>query len=104
MKFIRTDDFRPQQAWAARDIGEIDGVGVRVHWTDQPYRWHVNDGAEVFGVLQGMVWMHWRDADDQEQKTLLKTGDFCHAEAGDAHVAHPCGEALVLVVERKGSI
>lgn len=104
MKFIRTHDFQPGKAWAARDLGEVDGVTVRAHWTDQPYRWHVNDGAEVFGVLQGAVDMHWRDPAGAEQTTRLEVGDFCFAEAGDCHVAHPVGEALVLVVERKGSV
>ena len=28
---------------------------VRLHWTDQPYQWHVNDGDEVFAVLDGEV-------------------------------------------------
>lgn len=104
MKFISTHDFQPAHAWDARDLGEVDGVTVRAHWTDQPYRWHVNDGAEVFGVLQGAVDMHWRDTDGTERIRRLGPGEFCFAEAGDAHVAHPCGAALVLVVERKGSV
>jgi mannose-6-phosphate isomerase-like protein (cupin superfamily) len=89
--------------WGAVDIGEVEGASVRVHWTDQPYRWHVNDGAEVFLVLAGTVDMHWREA-GREQVRRLEAGDACFAEIGDEHVAHPVGEARILVVERKGSV
>ena len=46
-----TKTFRADRAWGARDIARIDGASVRLHWTDQPYEWHVNDGEEVFVVL-----------------------------------------------------
>ncbi|PTT74143.1 cupin, partial [Pseudomonas sp. HMWF010] len=73
------------------------------HWTDQPYRWHVNDGPEVFIVLSGTVDMHWR-LDGAERVERLDAGDACFAEPGDEHVAHPLGEARILVVERRGSV
>ncbi len=38
----------------------MNGITTRVHWTDQPYKWHVNDGEEVFAVLDGKVDMHYR--------------------------------------------
>jgi hypothetical protein len=31
-------------------------------------------------------------------------GDMFVADVGDEHVAHPVGEARILVVERKGSV
>jgi hypothetical protein len=43
--------FRADRPWGARDLAEIDGATIRLHWTDLPYKWHVNDGAEVFLVL-----------------------------------------------------
>lgn len=39
--------------WGARNIAVIDGVSIRLHWTDQPYRWHVNDGPEIFTLPDG---------------------------------------------------
>jgi len=95
--------FKGDRAWAALDIGEIDGATVRLHWTDQPYRWHTNDGPEAFIVLTGSVDMHWRK-DGVEAIERLNAGDACFAEIGDEHVAHPVGEARILVVERKGSV
>ncbi|MBI2262189.1 MAG: cupin [Caulobacterales bacterium] len=95
--------FTADRAWAALDIGEIDGATVRLHWTDQPYRWHTNDGPEAFIVLTGSVDMHWRK-DGVEAIERLNAGDACFAEIGDEHVAHPVGEARILVVERKGSV
>ena len=102
MQIVRARDFIADRAWAARDIAVLDGTSVRLHWTDQPYRWHVNDGQEVFVVLDGMVDMHCRDATG-EHVLRMTVGDIFHAEAGDAHVAHPLGAARILVIERAGS-
>ena len=40
--------FTADRAWGARDLAEIAGATVRLHWTDKPYIWHTNTGAEVF--------------------------------------------------------
>ena len=95
--------FRSDRAWGARDLAEIDGATVRLHWTDAPYVWHVNDGTEVFAVIDGIVDMHFRQ-DGSEHVAVLAPGDIFIAAAGDQHVARPRGEARILVVERKGSI
>jgi mannose-6-phosphate isomerase-like protein (cupin superfamily) len=95
--------FRSDRPWGARDVAEIEGATVRLHWTDQPYVWHVNDGAEVFVVLAGEVEMRFR-REGEETRVRLKASDIFVAEAGDEHVAHPLGEARILVIERKGSI
>ena len=94
--------FRAARAWGARDIAEIDGATVRLHWTDQPYKWHQNDGVEVFVVLEGAVDMHYRDG-GVEKRVRLESTDIFVAREGDEHVAHPIGEARILVIERKGS-
>jgi len=95
--------FTADRAWGARDLAEVEGATVRLHWTDRPYRWHVNDGAEVFVVLDGVVEMHWREA-GVEKSARLGPSDLFVAADGDEHVACPVGEARVLVVERKGSV
>jgi mannose-6-phosphate isomerase-like protein (cupin superfamily) len=95
--------FRADRAWGALDLAEVEGATVRLHWTDSPYQWHVNDGIEVFAVLDGVVNMHYR-ADGEEKAVRLEAGAIFVAEAGDEHVARPEGEARILVVERKGSI
>jgi mannose-6-phosphate isomerase-like protein (cupin superfamily) len=59
----------------------MNGISTRVHWSDQPYVWHVNDGQEVFVVLDGRVRMRYR-----------KDG------------AEPLGVARVLVIETEGSL
>ena len=95
--------FRTVKAWGARDIAEIDGATVRLHWTDRPYIWHVNDGREVFVVLEGVVEMHYRLGQVEKVERLV-AGDIMSVEAGDEHVAHPVGDARILVVEKKGSV
>ncbi|MGU7772334.1 cupin domain-containing protein [Burkholderia sp. MR1-5-21] len=103
MKIIRSTAFTADRAWGALDIANLHGITVRLHWTDQPYRWHVNDGDEVFAVLDGCVDMHYREA-GVERSVLLAAGDVFHAPAGTEHVAHPIGEARILVVETEGSV
>ena len=103
MNFVAPRDFVATKAWAALPIAEIEGATIRLHWTDRPYIWHVNDGAEVFVVLEGDVTMHYR-RDGHEHRQLLQAGDICHAAPGDEHVAHPHGPARVLVIEKKGSV
>lgn len=100
---IRAREFRSERAWGAQDIAQIEGASVRLHWTDQPYRWHVNDGAEVFAVLDGMVDMHHK-VDGVVQVARLTAGDVFYAGVGCEHVAHPVGEARILVVEKAGSV
>jgi mannose-6-phosphate isomerase-like protein (cupin superfamily) len=104
MRFIDADTYTAERPWGALDIAEFEDATVRLHWTDQPYVWHINDGPEVFVVLDGTVDMHYRGADGAEHVERLRPGRVCHAESGDEHVAHPAPEARILVIERKGSI
>lgn len=103
MRTIVPAAFTGSRAWDALDIERIDEATVRLHWTDQPYKWHVNDGPEVFVVLDGIVDMHTRHR-GTESVHRLNVGDIFHAQDGDEHVAHPIGGARVLVIERAGSI
>ena len=102
MNFITARDFTGQDAWEAIPVANMGGITVRLHWTDEPYKWHVNDGEEVFVVLDGSVDMHFRDKKGQHVKRM-EIGDIFYASIGTEHVAHPVGEARVLVVEREGS-
>lgn len=103
MKFIDAGGYTADRPWEALDLGEFDNATVRLHWTDQPYTWHVNDGPELFVVLDGAVDMHYR-VNGEERVELLTPGTVCCVETGDEHVAHPAGTARILVIERKGSI
>jgi mannose-6-phosphate isomerase-like protein (cupin superfamily) len=103
MRIIRSKEFTANRAWGADDIANMDGTTIRLHWTDQPYQWHVNDGEEVFVVLDGTVDMHYREAGIARVATLA-VGDIFFAGVGCEHVAHPRGEARILVIEREGSI
>ncbi len=60
MRKITAKEFTGKTAWDALNIERIDDATVRLHWTDAPYKWHVNDGPEVFVVLDGEVDMHVR--------------------------------------------
>lgn len=103
MRVIRGRTFTAGRAWGAKDIANMDGITTRLHWTDQPYKWHVNDGEEVFVVLDGVIEMRCRE-NGEESVTLLEAGDIFHAVVGTEHVACPRGEARVLVVEREDSV
>ena len=103
MKVVRSKEFTAGRAWGALDIATMNGITTRLHWTDKPYIWHVNDGQEVFVVLDGIVNMHYREHDVEKMATL-ESGDIFFADVGCEHVAHPCGEARILVIEKEGSV
>ena len=85
MRCFDANAYTADRAWDALDITTIENATVRLHWADQPYIWHVNDGPEVFVVLDGAVDMHYRDAEGE-------------------HVGRPAPQARILVIERNGSI
>ncbi|MBN6773581.1 cupin domain-containing protein [Pseudomonas granadensis] len=103
MKIIRSKAFTAERAWGALDIANMNGITTRLHWTDQPYKWHVNDGEEVFVVLDGQVTMHYREQ-GEERQVQLAVGDIFYASVGTEHVAYPQGVARILVIESEGSV
>lgn len=103
MKIIRSKTYKAERAWGAMDIANMKGITTRLHWTDTPYKWHINDGEEVFVVLDGQVEMRYRQQ-GIEHSVVLDSGDIFFASTGTEHVAHPIGEARILVVESEGSV
>lgn len=103
MRILRATDFEGTSAWDADHLATIDGATVKVHWTNEPYKWHVNDGQEVFAVLDGAFDMHVK-VDGVSTTYRLDVGDVFYADIGTEHVAHPIGPSRVLVVEREGSV
>ncbi|WP_242111292.1 cupin domain-containing protein [Luteimonas aquatica] len=103
MRIVRGREFVADRAWGALPIARMRGITTRLHWTDRPYRWHVNDGEEVFVVLDGVVEMRYRE-DGREHAAVLHAGDIFHAGVGTEHAAHPRGAARVLVIETEGSV
>lgn len=103
MKIVRSSEFTAERAWGALDIANMNGVTTRLHWTDAPYKWHINDGEEVFAILDGVVDMHYRE-NSVEHVAVLNTGDVFFAGIGCEHVAHPRGAVRILVIEKEGSV
>jgi mannose-6-phosphate isomerase-like protein (cupin superfamily) len=103
LKIIRSREFTADKPWGALDIANMGGTTTRLHWTDAPYKWHVNKGEEVFSVLDGIVDMHYRE-NGVEKVAVLNAGDVFFAGFGCEHVAHPRGAARILVVEKEGSV
>ena len=101
-KIIKSKEWTADKAWGALDISNMNGITTRLHWTNKPYNWHVNDGEEVFAVLDGVVNMHYKE-NDEIHIAELNVGDIFYAGVGAEHVAHPVGEARILVIEKAGS-
>ena len=74
-KVIQSQHFTAERAWGALDITNMNGISVRLHWTDKPYKWHINDGEEVFAVMDGTVEMRYKE-EGQEKAVLPHTGDI----------------------------
>src|SRR3546814_17955444 len=102
MKVCVSSTFKADRAGGAAVIANRNGITTRLQWTDQPYKGHSNDGEEVFAVLSGRVEMRYKEA-GIESSTILETGDVFYAAVGTEHVAHPIGEAWILLVEHEGS-
>ncbi len=103
MKFISSKDFTGTRAWEALNVATFDNTSVKLHWTDQPYKWHINDGQEVFAVMDGVVEMFYKE-DGEVKKKTLNVGDIFYASEGTEHIAHPQGAARILVIEKEGSV
>ena len=102
-KIIKAKEYVAEKPWGALDIANMNGITTRLHWTNESYIWHVNDGEEVFVVIDGVVDMHYK-AEGETRITKLNTGDIFFAGIGTEHVAHPVGEARILVIESEGSV
>ncbi len=103
MKIIKSKDFTAAKAWGAITIANMNGITTRLHWTDKPYKWHINDGEEVFVVLDGQVEMQYKQSGEVKSE-LLNVGDIFYASIGTKHIASPIGEARILVIEKEGSV
>lgn len=103
MDVFHPAQFIAERPWGALDIEVMSTASIRLHWTDQPYIWHVNDGPEIFVVLDGLVDMHVR-RDGHVDIHRLEPGHLARIGIGEEHVAVPIGEARILVIERAGSL
>ena len=88
--------------WSGPTFAGFGGdAAVKLRWINGAYKWHRNEGAEVFLVLEGEVDMHVKRSDnDQPSVERLGPGQMLLIEVGEQHIAYPRGEARVLVVER----
>ena len=102
MDILNARTYRAERPWGAYDVANLEDASVRLHWTDKAYHWHVNDGVEVFVVVDGLVDMHIRN-DGVDRVVNLAPGDIVRVDVGDEHYAEPFGEARILVIERRGS-
>ncbi len=103
MNIIRSKKFTSDIPWDSIEIANMDGITTHLHWTNKAYKWHTNEGDEVFVVLDGQVKMLYR-VNGEKTSVLLNEGDIFYATDGVEHVAHPVGEARVLVIEKEGSV
>lgn len=103
MNFYRSTEFTGLKAWDAQHIASFGNTSVKLHWTDRPYKWHINDGQEVFAVMDGCVEMQYKEQDEIKSR-VLNTGDIFYASEGTEHIARPQGVARVLVIEKEGSV
>ncbi len=86
MQSWSSKDFTADRAWGALDIANFSGTTVRLHWTDQPYIWHINDGQEVFAVMDGQVAMHVK-VDGEEQIIMLNSQAISSTPGWDASMS-----------------
>jgi hypothetical protein len=79
MRFIDASGFTSDRPWGALDLLAVENGHRAPALDDTPYVWHVNDGPEVFVVLDGAVDMHYRN-DGVEHVQHLVPGVVCVVE------------------------
>lgn len=57
-RVTRARNFTAARAWGATGIAQMNDITARLHRTHDPRKWHVNDGDDVFTVLDGRVDLH----------------------------------------------
>ena len=103
MNLIHSKQFTAERAWGSIEIANMGCTTTRLYWTDQPYKWHINYGEEVFPVLEGQVEMRYRE-NGEEKLTILEIGDIFFASVDTEHVAHPIGAASILFFENENTV
>jgi uncharacterized cupin superfamily protein len=102
MKLVDARTFVADRAWGSMEVLDLGENAAKVHWTDTAFRWHVNEGDELFVVLDGEVEM-WHGDEAAPTVTVLRAGQVASFVDGEGHSARPIGAARVLVVERRDS-
>jgi mannose-6-phosphate isomerase-like protein (cupin superfamily) len=100
MRTFDTQALKGPKDWSGPTYSGFGNVSVKLRWVRDAYQWHRNDGPEVFLVLDGTVDMHVRSGDGRPVVHRLTAGEMIFIEDGEEHIAYPCGEARILVVER----
>lgn len=86
--------------WSGPTMTGIGNAVVKPRWINSSFRWHCNTGGELFMVIDGRVDMHIRNGPDAPVEIVaLGPGQMVLIEDGEEHVAHPHGDARILVVE-----
>jgi mannose-6-phosphate isomerase-like protein (cupin superfamily) len=90
--------------WSGPTMPSIGNAVAKLRWINTPFRWHRNAGRELFLVIDGEVDMHVRAGPDAPVEIVnLTPGRMVLIDDGEEHVAHPRGEARILVVEQEES-
>ena len=100
MQRFDTQDLAGPADWSGPTFTGFGEAAVKLRFVKDAFRWHRNDGAEVFMVLDGEVDMHVRRPGEEASVEHLRAGQMLLIEDGEEHIAYPRGEARVLVVER----
>ena len=90
--------------WSGPTMPAIGTAVAKLRWINSPFRWHRNTGRELFLVIDGHVDMHVRTGPEAPVEIIALTpGKLVFIEDGEEHIAHPRGEARILVVEQEDS-
>ena len=87
-KVIQSHHFTAERAWGALDITNMNGISVRLHWTNKPYKWHINDGEEVFAVMDGTVEMRYKEEGLEKAVLLIRVIFFMRVSVPNMLLIH----------------
>jgi len=86
-----------EEAWAPRLAARIDDFAVKVVKLRGEFVWHHHDdNDELFLVVDGQLWLRFKDRDD----VLLETGELYVVPRGVEHMPDAPEECHVVLLER----
>ncbi|WP_353375577.1 cupin [Microbulbifer sp. NBRC 101763] len=103
MEIVKRCQFVGEKAWQSKLIVNMNGITTKLNWMDKSYVGHVNDGQEVFAVMDGSVEMFYK-REGKVCSGVLNARDIFYASEGAEYLVHPLGVARVLVIEHERGV
>ncbi len=90
------------EMWKPKIVGELNDLHVKIVKLEGEFTWHHHETEdELFLVVDGVIDMHYRDVDGNEQVERFGAGEFLIVPHGVEHKPVAGNGAKLLLIEPK---